>query len=462
MNKQFHLKTASLVAALMAVVTTALGLTWSALPATAATIPGAVVTISTDSVVTDQWDQVDLSCEWSVPDHSQPGDSFELQLPPQLRWFGEAAFDLNNEAGETVATAVANDSGVVVITLTDFVSSHPLNVGGTCNFTTQYAAEPGNGNSVDLEFTVGSSVVRVPLDIEGPCVSDCGPTPPTSAGKAMWWADASQTVLESIFYMPPMESETNDVVVKDMPAAGMEIDCGQITPRVGRTVNSDGNIIDPMDNDAYPASIKCTPQEVTVSWTGLPAGERVELFVITKVTDPKLNKYENTGIVTIAGTDTPVSAETKRTHAGGTGDGTATPTPTPTPTTATPTPTPTPTPAPSTATATPTPTPSTATATATPTPAPSTATPTPTPTTTAASPTPTPTASTSTATSTRSPTTPAIVVTETPTPPAADAPEQLASTGLQGSAFILAAAVLLAVGSLLAFVGARRAASRQH
>jgi LPXTG-motif cell wall-anchored protein len=55
------------------------------------------------------------------------------------------------------------------------------------------------------------------------------------------------------------------------------------------------------------------------------------------------------------------------------------------------------------------------------------------------------------------------VATDEPTQPAeAAAPEPLASTGAQSPVFIFAAAALLALGSLLAFLGARRSAGRQH
>ena len=460
MKNQLHLKSASLVAALLAVVVTAFGLAWSAGPANAAVIPGAAVTISTDSVVTNQWDQVDLTCQWSVPDNSQPGDTFNLQLPPELRWFGAASFDLDNADGVTVAKAAANDAGQVVFTLTDFVADYPNNVGGTCNFSTQYAVQPGTGETTEVNFTVGSTVVRVPVHVDGPCTQDCHPAAPTSAGKSMWWADAPQTELESIFYMPPMPSESNDVVVTDTPAAGMEIDCDHITPRVGRVVNSSGNITEPMDNELYPANVECTPQEATVRWTGLPRGERVELFVVTKVTDRKLDVYTNSGTVNIAGEETPVGAETRRTRADGTGEGTAsptaTPTPTPSPSTGTPTATPTPTPSPSTSTATPTPTPSPSTSTATPTPTPS-------PSESTATPTPSPSESTATPSPSPSTTSPVLVATDEPTQPAeVPKPERLATTGAQSPVFVFAAAALLALGSLLGFLGVRRSARRQH
>ncbi|WP_311214135.1 MULTISPECIES: Ig-like domain-containing protein [unclassified Arthrobacter] len=457
MKNKIHLKTASLVAALLAVVMAVLGLGMTALPASAAELTDAEITLRTESVVSSQWDQVDLTCEWSVPDNSRPGDTFSIQLPPQLRWFGVTSFDLQNPDGEAVATAMANDSGLVVFTLTDFVAEQPLNVGGTCSFSTQYSVDPGDSEIEELSFTVGSTVLRVPVDVQ-PCTSECGPSLPTEAGKAMWWVDPAQTVLESIFYMPPMPARTNDVVITDTPAAGMEIDCSRVTPRVGRVLNDDGNITEPYANEQYPASLDCTPQKLTASWTGLPEGLHVELYVVTQVTDPALDVYENSGTVTISGEETPVSAQTRRSSGSGTGNGTPTPTPT---ATATPTPTP--------STATPSPSPTTPTATSTPSPSASTTTPTAT-----ASATPAPSPSTATPMPTATPTAtdePIVVTTEplvagpteNPSEPAAEAPEEpLANTGSQGAAFVFIAAALLAVGSLLAFAGSRWSSRRSH
>ncbi|MGR0161676.1 Ig-like domain-containing protein [Paenarthrobacter nitroguajacolicus] len=434
MNRQIHLKIVSLVTALLAVVVALFGLGLSALPASAAGIPDAEIAISTESVVTKQWDQVDLSCAWSVPDHSQPGDTFTLQLPAELRWFGTHTFDLKNANGQTVATAAANNSGLVVFTLSDFVATHPLNVGGTCAFSTQYSLEPTSGGPNELKFTVGDSVIRVPVETQ-PCTEACSPGMPTTAGKSMWWADPEQSELESVLFMPPMVSETNDVVVTDVPAAGMVIDCSRVTPRVGKAMGTAGNIIEPFDNVQHPASIDCTPQSLTVSWTGLPRGEHVELFVVTEVSDASLDVYENKGTVTIAGKENPVEAQTRRSSGSGTGEGTPAATPTPSP---------------STETATPVPAPSFTTETATPVPAPSF-------TTETATPTFTPSASPSTSS-------PALVVVPTAPSEPADVKntEQLANTGVQGQAFIFLAAALLAVGSLLAFVGARKYKQRSH
>ena len=459
MKNQIHLKTASLAAALLAVVMAVLGLGMSAMPASAAELKDAEITLKTESVVSSQWDQVDLTCEWSVPDNSRPGDTFSIQLPPELRWFGATSFDLQNPDGETVATAMANDSGLVVFTLTDFVAEQPLNVGGTCSFSTQYSVDPGDSEIEELSFNVGSTVLRVPVAVQ-PCTSECGPTLPSEAGKAMWWTDPAQTVLESVFYMPPMPARTNDVVVTDTPSAGMEIDCSRITPRVGFVLNADGNITEPYANEQHPATLDCTPEKLTASWSRLPEGLHVELYVVTQVTEPAMDVYENSGTVTISGRETPVTAQTRRSSGSGTGNGTPTPTPT---VTTTPTATPTPTP---TATVSPSPSPST-TATATPT---GTATPAPMPSvtiTTIPSPSATTTATpTGTAMPVPSPsTTEPIVVapTENPSEPAPGQPDEpLANTGAQGTAFVFIAAALLAVGSLLAFAGSRWSGRRSH
>jgi hypothetical protein len=426
MNNPIHLRTVSLVTALLAVVMALMGMGLSASPANAAQIQDPEITLSTRSVVTEQWDQVDLTCTWSVPDNSRPGDTFTLQLPPELRWFGAATFDLNTPDGQTVATAAANDAGLVVFTLTDFVALHPLNLGGTCSFATQYSADPASGETEELSFVFGDTVLRVPVDIE-PCTEDCLPDVPTAAGKSMWWADPAQSELQSVLYMPPMEAGTNDVVVTDVPAAGMVIDCSRVTPRVGKVRGEASNIVEPFDNEQYPASIECTPQSLTVSWTGLPKDENVELFVVTKVSDSSLDVYENNGTVSISGKENVVGAQTRRSSASGTGQGTAGETPKPTPSTAAATPTPTP--APGTTSAAPTPI----------TPAPGTS-------------------------------SPVVVVLPAETtgpaqvnsPAQSVAPAQLANTGAQGQSFIFLAAALLAVGSLLAFAGARRYKHRSH
>lgn len=342
MKNHIHRKNAAKIAALLAAVLAAMlaamlaallavvGLFWAAQAAQAAVVPNAITSISTTSTIGGQWSQVDFACQWAVPDGSKPDDTFTLQLPTQLRWFGAADFALTNPSGETVATAHASDSGLVVFTLSSFVATHPKGIGGTCNFSTLYTQKPTSGGTTHLDFQVGSTVIRVPVTINQPCQVDCAPKPPTSPEKGMWWVDPAQTELQSVFHLPATTLASSDVTITDTPGQGTQIDCSRIVPHVGKSLDQDGNIAAPSDEAAYPAVISCSPSLLTVTWTALPRGELVQLFVVTKVTDAALGSYTNSGHVTIAGQDTPVMVEVRRTSASGTGNGSASPSPSPT------------------------------------------------------------------------------------------------------------------------------------
>ena len=209
-----------LVAMVVAVASVILGVV-APLSARADVITGAFTSISTTSSQVNQWDTVKLTCEWAVPDGSKPGDTFTLQLPDQLKWFGSKSFDLSAPDGSVVATAVADDSGKVLFTLTDYVGTHPDDVHGDCDFTTQYTA-PTQSETVDLTFVVGGDTVRVPVTTVGACTTDCGPDR-TKAHKAMWWADGEQSVTQSRILAPKTTEQSSTVVITDTPGAGIAL-----------------------------------------------------------------------------------------------------------------------------------------------------------------------------------------------------------------------------------------------
>ncbi len=447
------MRTAKSVAALgawtivFAVLAAMLGLAGSA---SAAQIPNAITSVTTNATTVGQWDQVNFNCTWAVPDGSKAGDTFTMQLPSQLQWWGSADFDLKDPAGNVVATAHANADGSVVFTLTDYVTTHPQSVHGTCNFQTQYTASQSGPGPEDLVFTVGSQTIRIPITDRGSCTTDCGTPAITGPGKSMWWANSQQTVLQSFLSVKTGDNTSNDVTVVDNPGAGMVLDCTSVAPSVGPQLNQDSSIADPNDDAKYPATINCTPNQLTVSWTGLPAQENVEVWVRTNVTDTSLDTYTNNGTITLNGDSAPVSAQAVAKNASGTGDGTS-PTPTPTPTTSTPTPTPTPT----TSTPTPTPTPTTSTPTPTPT--------TSTPKTTPAKTTPAKTTPAKTTTSSNGVYAVQITADTTPSTTAVAVPSTgLAFTGTNTLRTVALGAALLGLGGLLLQLGRRRRTGAKH
>jgi hypothetical protein len=299
--------------------------------AAAAEIEGAITSITTTATHTSKGDRVDFGCTWAVPDGSRPGDTFTLRLPDELRWFGSRSFAIASPDGEPVATATVDDSGLVVFTLTDYVLTHPVEVHGTCQFSTLYAVE-GTGEIETVRFEVGAEVIPVDIDTEGPCTQGCDVVR-DEASKSMWWYDEQQTVTRSVVRAPATTRETSTVTLTDVPQPGLAIDCTSLVTRVGKHLNASGDVTTPTDDARYPAVVQCSPERLVVTWKDLPAGEYAELRVSSTVTDPTLTSFRNDATVTINGEDTPVTAQVRTSEAGGTGSGTPT---SPTPTTTTP------------------------------------------------------------------------------------------------------------------------------
>ena len=319
--------------ALATVLTLAALWAWPA-PVRAATITGAITSLTTNATHTQQYDQVDLACTWAVPNGSSPGDTFTLQLPSQLRWFGASTFALKAPDGQSVVTAVAAPTGLVTFTLTDYVRTHQTNVHGDCTFTTQYTAV-GTGGTVTLNFTVGSVVFPVVVGTDGPCTQSCPPAH-SQAVKSTWWTDSTQQRAESLIEAPPTTADTSTVTLTDTPHPGMAIDCSTVVPAVGRTLDANGQVAQPGDSATHPAHVVCSPTSLTVTWTALPAGEYTEVQLTNTITDPTLSSYTNAGTVSIGGANVPVASQLIRTDARGAGIGTPLPPTTP-PTTTPPT-----------------------------------------------------------------------------------------------------------------------------
>lgn len=331
-------RAAAAIVALAVVLGTSIAM---ALPGQAAVISGAITSITTTATQTQQYDRVDLDCTWAVPNGSKPGDTFTLQLPSQLRWYGASTFTLKSPDGQAVAIAQVDSHGLVTFTLTNYVLTHSVNVHGDCTFSTQYAVAT-TGENVTLNFVVGAEVIAVEIGTGAPCTQNCPPAHNVAA-KSMWWVDGTQQSARSRIEAPPTTADISTVTLTDKPGPGLAIDCTSISPSVGKTLDADGLVLQPGDAAQHPAQVVCSPTSLSVRWTGLPPGEYTEVELTNLVTDPNLAKYTNTGTVTINGFIAPVGSHLARTDGGGTGVG-STPTPTTPPTTPATTPPPTTTP----------------------------------------------------------------------------------------------------------------------
>lgn len=344
-----------------------------------------------------------------MPDHSQPGDTFALTLPPELTPL-QRTFPITTPDGSVVATAEAVD-GNVVVTVSDFVGTHPTNISGRMEFNALVSADATPGQPLTITFG-GTSTSVTP---EGPT----GIGNIEAPSKFGWYnPDGSNS------WTVQVPGPLTNVTVTDSPARH-QIDCTSVHASVGESVDG-----------AYPTTFTPRAVELTCDANGWRAvvGDLApnDLLVImgdvntaAPVTPDANGLLENSWTVTSDQSTDGGTAATVLYSAFGTGNGVPVPpapkpTPEPTPT---PTPEPTPIPEPTpTPTATPTPE-TTPSASPTPTPEPtptSTPTSTPTPDTTA-SPSPTPPPS-QTPTQAPSPTSTAQPTTEAPSPSATTTP----------------------------------------
>lgn len=300
-------------------------------PAGAAVIPAAItsLTVTTpDPIKTGQ--TVTFSGSWSVPDHSAAGDTFTLGLPPELTWVGTTSFPLRDASGAHVATASVAADDTVTFTLTSYVTAHPTQVSGTFVFSVQYVAEQTGPGPSQLVFQVTDSVLVVPIELDGGCVTTC--TPPASiveAFKEMWWQDPqTETRLASSITAPTLTAPATTVTITDTPAPGMQLDCTSLEAFIGDEIGTGAHIINDL-SATYPEEVTCDPTTVTVTWRNLPAGLTTQIYIAGTPTDTTLDAYANDGVVTIDGVDSTVTALVKRQSASGTGGGLASPGPGP-------------------------------------------------------------------------------------------------------------------------------------
>lgn len=107
---------------------------------------------------------------WAVPDSAQSGDTFQLQLPSELKWRGATTFDLTlcpSGSGAcsniVVATAQVSDSGLVTFTLSNYVNDK-VNVTGSFYFTTEFAGHNTDGKDQKVTFS-GSLPSNIDIDL---------------------------------------------------------------------------------------------------------------------------------------------------------------------------------------------------------------------------------------------------------------------------------------------------------
>ena len=218
----------------------------AAAPVDAADLADPITELTVSGQAAVPGDVLTLSAAWQVPDHSAAGDSFTLHLPAELVPLA-TDFPLATEAGDVVATAHVAD-GKVTVTLTDFVTTHPINIHGSLRFSARVVDSAQPGTRITVSWGGQTRVITVGQG-EG-----IGPGP-SEPNKYMWQREG--TVGSAI----DIPGQLSDAVVTDRPE-NMRIICSSLSITTGE-----------IHDGAYPTAWEpVTPRELSCTEEGFVLG----------------------------------------------------------------------------------------------------------------------------------------------------------------------------------------------
>jgi hypothetical protein len=308
--------------------------------ASAAEIDGAITGVNIVENSAGPYQAMQLDLTWAVPDSATQGDTFTLELPPELRSV-TAGFNLLAPDGSVVAVAKVVGT-LVTFTLTDYADTHN-GVHGGAEFAVRWnlANTPASG-PVSLDFTTSTRVFHDTV-IKNPGSGTVDRTEPRKVGH---WVDSGITTgadaLGWTIDSPngPFDKATFD----DKVAAGQAIDCSTVLYQLGKGLDATGHA---STFQALPTSkvisSSCAAGELKLVAGPILADQIIRIKYLVTITDPTLASYTNSVDVTVDSTQfSTVVRSIKVQRATGSGTGTPTsPTTSPTSVTTSPTTSPT-------------------------------------------------------------------------------------------------------------------------
>lgn len=292
-----------------------------ALGASAAEIPDAITAVEVTATSAEYGDQIRVDVRWALPDSAAAGDTFWLQLPPELAR-RTTTFELSAPDGAVVARAVVAASGRVTFTVTDFVETHDQ-VAGSAYLVATFVAQSTGGETLTLTFPTSGSVFTDKIEVNG-----FSPIDRSGPVKAGFWTDPDDQGLTTpegalTWAVASPRGPSDRVEFRDTANTGQSFRCTDLV--VERTTRVDpfsGYLLDltPVPESEYTAV--CSPDAWSVTLDrALAEGEIVQVSLTADITDPTLPEYTNDAEVTTTTTGTATSATVSRFDAGGVGDG---------------------------------------------------------------------------------------------------------------------------------------------
>ncbi|TQL44329.1 hypothetical protein FB468_2386 [Leucobacter komagatae] len=311
------------VLGLLLVALLTLGSVFTAPAANAATTNVSITNAQLDKSSAGSGEKIRMSFNWAVPNGAQPGDTFTIVLPSEVRPASTAKFDLERSPGEVVAEGRWSGN-TATFTLAEFVRGKQ-DIQGSAYFSLSWNRD--NVNTVDgadynLHFT-GTSSWTLPLTLlpDGPAGTG------QSNSKVGWWLSDDQgsvTPKGQLGWVVYLNSGTATPVdptmtITDTPGAGSHIDLDSVEGY------RDGQ---PLRKERYSVS-RLGEHGISITlvgnYPGEPAiynGENIYFRYASDLLPGENGIFTNSATIT-GNSDAPqqVSSEVRRDGAGGDGNG---------------------------------------------------------------------------------------------------------------------------------------------
>ncbi|MBM7688451.1 cell wall protein [Enterococcus ureilyticus] len=277
-----------------------------------------------DQASFQSWDIIQVHMDWSIPNGSaQEGDTTLIDLPAELDLVNSLSFDVLDENGSVVATAVADKgSKTVLLTYTDFVETHS-NVKGTLQFSTRFDTKMiDEYGTIKLVFPINKTT-EVSTEIE---VEEATDDPNEVMNKWSWFSTDSRTLYWEIRVNASGQEFPNAVVTDTFQTNNYQLVPGSIKVTSAEFPDADKGIFDnPVNKIDITDQVTITylPNGFTVDFGDMPEGIGYLIAYDTTIDHQPYDQEEFSNLATLESDQITIdSKESKTQYSDGSGTGT--------------------------------------------------------------------------------------------------------------------------------------------
>lgn len=270
------------------------------------------------------WDIIQVHMDWSIPNGSaQKGDTTLIELPDELDLVNSLTFDVLDESGAVVATAVADkESKTVLLTYTDYVETHS-NVKGTLQFFTRFDTQVINEyGEIKLVFPINKTT-EVSTEVEVEKATD---DPNEVINKWSWFSSDSRTLYWEVRVNASGQEFPNAVVTDTFQTDNYTLVPGSIKVTSAEFPDGDKGIFDNPINKVditNQVTINYLPNGFTVDFGDMPKGIGYLISYDTTIDHQPKDQEVFSNIATLESNQITIdSKEAKTQYSDGNGSGT--------------------------------------------------------------------------------------------------------------------------------------------